>query len=626
MSTSGDQTLDAVRALEDDFADAMAHLYSVGNDLARLRSHLAREASPAEWTRVAGEHVEPQPAPHPTGHVAPHPAHRPEVPGLAPPAPPFAPPGVAHPSTPWWQREGIVAKVLAVVGAGITLIGVVFLLALAIQMGFFGPVARVLSGALLAVGLVGAAVIVRHRQQSAIGALGLAATGIATAYLDILAVTRIYEWVPTVAGLLLAGLVALGGVLLARAWDSQLLAAIAVTGVAVFAPTVGYDSLILTGGFLAVLTIATWPAQASRDWPLLEVVRVIPTAMYLSGLTLTDEPEWAVTLLALVLTGFVLTASLAGARVAALPRHLGPLVPVAALPLFVAGVGTDDRWLAMAVLAALTLVLVLVAGLADEDSSTPLHLRLTEVSLGTAGVTSLVTPLPLTDGGSWAVAAVLVVSLLWALAAVALGHRMTLFVALGAATLSLLASLYVLPFLLLRRTSPDVGVADLVVVLTTVVLLLLLSEGISRTLPVLAPAMPRVLLAGAVLWAGATAILGGVLVGHLLDDPHGGFTAGQTAATLLWLGTAAALLLHGLRGSTVAVPAGLAIAAVSVGKLLFFDLAFLSGIARVLSFIVGGLLLLAMGAGYAQALERSRRPAPGPVDNPPVAGPIPPTV
>ena len=99
-----------------------------------------------------------------------------------------------------------------------------------------------------------------------------------------------------------------------------------------------------------------------------------------------------------------------------------------------------------------------------------------------------------------------------------------------------------------------------------------------------------------------------------------------TAATLLWLGTAAALLLHGLRGSTVAVPAGLAIAAVSVGKLLFFDLAFLSGIARVLSFIVGGLLLLAMGAGYAQALERSRRPAPGPVDNPPVAGPIPPTV
>ena len=50
----------------------------------------------------------------------------------------------------------MVAKLLAVVGTGITLIGVAFLLALAIQMGFFGPVARVTSGAMLAMGLVGA--------------------------------------------------------------------------------------------------------------------------------------------------------------------------------------------------------------------------------------------------------------------------------------------------------------------------------------------------------------------------------------------------------------------------------------------------------------------------------------
>ena len=114
-------------------------------------------------------------------------------------------------------------------------------------------------------------------------------------------------------------------------------------------------------------------------------------------------------------------------------------------------------------------------------------------------------------------------------------------------------------------------------------------------------------LAGALLAAGGTVIIAGALLGDLADDARGGFTAGQTGATVLWLATAAALLLRGLRGSAFAVPAGLAITALSVGKLLFFDLAFLDGIPRVLSFIVGGLIVLGMGTGYAQALERSRR-------------------
>src|SRR5690606_23063414 len=108
-------------------------------------------------------------------------------------------------------------------------------------------------------------------QASTAGALGLAATGIATAYLDVLAVTRIYEWVPAAVGLVLAGLIALGGLLLARAWESQLLAVVTVLGVAALAPVVGFDHLLLTGAFLVVLTFATWPAQISRSWHLLEV-------------------------------------------------------------------------------------------------------------------------------------------------------------------------------------------------------------------------------------------------------------------------------------------------------------------------------------------------------------------
>ena len=653
MSISGGSALDSVQALEDDFAEAMTHMYAVGNDLARLRAQIARESSPAEWTPVSGdaptaststdpdEDTQPNPVaatgPHPQpapGQVTPPPAAvNPfvELPSMVPPAPqqPPAPPTPTHataPAEPWWQREGVVAKVLAVVGAGITLIGVAFLLALAIQMGFFGPLARVTGGALLAVALLATAAVVRRRQESTVGALGLAATGLATAYLDILAVTRIYEWVPTALGLVLAGLVALGGLLLARSWDSQLLAIITVVGVAVLAPTVGYDELLLTGSFLVVLSIASWPAQISRDWMFLEMARIIPTAFFVTGLAGLEEERPAVTLLALLFTTFVLATSLAGSRTDRLPTHLGPLVVIAALPLLFVGLATDNRWLASSLVVVLTCLLVLVAGLAGDTRETLHHHRLTEVCLGTAGVTSIFAALRVAESDGWAAALLVVVSLLWSVAALGLRHRMTLFVALTVSALTLMGSLYLLPYLLLRRTSPDVEAAELVTATGLVVLLLVLAEAVTRSLPALAPALPRVLLAGAVLWTGGSAILLGSLLGQLVDNPHGGFTAGQTGATLLWLLTAAFLLLRGLRGSSVAVPAGLAIAAFSVGKLLLFDLAFLSGIARVLSFIVGGLLLLAMGAGYASALERSRRSRSAPVENSPADGPIPPTV
>ncbi len=637
MSISGGSALDSVQALEDDFAEAMTHMYAVGNDLARLRAQIARESSPAGWTPVTAppadapavsvstapeEDTQPNPVaaaglhPQPAvGQVTSPPVAAPpfvELPSMAPPVPqqppvPPVPPTPTTPAEPWWQRDGVVAKVLAAVGAGITLIGVAFLLALAIQMGFFGPLARVISGALLAAGLVATAVVVRRRQESTIGALGLAATGLATAYLDLLAVTRIYEWVPTALGLVLAGLVALGGLLLARAWNTELLAVITVVGVAALAPTVGYDELLLTGSFLVVLSIASWPAQISRDWMYLEMARVIPTAFFVTGLAGLDEQRGVATLLALVFTTFVLATSLAGAHLDRLPTHLGPLVVIAALPLLFLGLATDNRWLASSLIVILTCLLVLVAGLAGDTRETLHHHRLTEVCLGTAGFTSIFAAVRVAESDGWAVALLVATSLLWAVAAVGLRHRMTLYLALAVAAVTLLGSLYLLPFLLLRRTAPDVEVPELVTAVGIVVLLVVLAEAVSRTLPALAPALPRALVAGAVLWAGGSAILLGALLGQLAGDARGGFTAGQTGATLLWLLTAAFLLLRGLRGSSVAIPAGLAIAAVSVGKLLLFDLAFLSGIARVLSFIVGGLLLLAMGAGYASALERSRR-------------------
>ena len=49
-----------------------------------------------------------------------------------------------------------------------------------------------------------------------------------------------------------------------------------------------------------------------------------------------------------------------------------------------------------------------------------------------------------------------------------------------------------------------------------------------------------------------------------------------------------------------------------MAKLFLFDLGTLSGIFRVAVFIVAGLLLLAMGAGYARSLARQDAARPQP--------------
>ena len=133
-------------------------------------------------------------------------------------------------------------RVLALAGAVVTLIGVALLLALAMQQGWFVPELRVALGVLLAVGLVAAAHVVRGREsrlgRSSAAPVAIAATGYAAGYLDVVAVTTVYGWVPRVAGLAIAAVVAVSGLLLARRWDRQLLAVITVLGASLLAPVV----------------------------------------------------------------------------------------------------------------------------------------------------------------------------------------------------------------------------------------------------------------------------------------------------------------------------------------------------------------------------------------------------
>jgi hypothetical protein len=132
-----------------------------------------------------------------------------------------------------------------------------------------------------------------------------------------------------------------------------------------------------------------------------------------------------------------------------------------------------------------------------------------------------------------------------------------------------------------------------------------------------------------VVWAGAAAVIVyavtafTVTAGVLIGGVSGGFFAGHMAATICWIAMAAALFTYAARLSkterSLPIGGGLALVAAAMAKLFLFDLGTLDGIFRVAVFIVVGLVLLGMGAGYARLLERQDQQQ----DQPSVSGATP---
>lgn len=369
--------MDDVRRLEDQFAEAMTQMYAVGNDLARLRVRLERERA-AQATAVPPEVRSESPLPIPGAVATPH-------------SVPAAPPAMSAPSpaSTWWQREGAVARALAIAGAAVTLIGVALLITLAVQLGLFGPVARVSAGAVLALGLVltghrvhrgiatqsagsgsrarqiGAGPRSRARQ---VGAVAIAGTGFAAAYLDVMAVAVLYGWVPAGVGLALAGAIGMTGLLLAIVWDSQTLALITVVGVMALGPVIGGGVNVTTAAFLLVMTMVAQPAQVARSWPALHAARAVPTALLLLAGAAAGTDRTAYTALAVTLAVFDLVTTVTACRSRAAGAVLEPLVVLTTAPAAVLAL-RQPHWTATGLLAGLAVAHLVSAVLAGGRSA-----------------------------------------------------------------------------------------------------------------------------------------------------------------------------------------------------------------------------------------------------------------
>ncbi|MET8873547.1 DUF2339 domain-containing protein [Nocardia sp. NPDC004604] len=541
-------------------------------------------------------------------------------PGVRPPGPPVRG-GAGAPRTPWWQQEGMISRALAVAGVGVTLIGVVMLLVLAAQAGFFGPVPRVVAGAMFSAALVGVGVRVFGRAGGRVGGISLAATGIAGAYLDVVAVTAIYGWLHPVVGLGVALAVAAGGVGLALRWQSQPLAVLVVAGAAVLSPFVTSELVLLA--FLIVLQLTCVPVQLARDWPFLHAVRTVPVtlaALVAIAVAAVGDPApgrtyWLLTAAVAIASiglvgGFLMVRKRSGDMVAALAFALSTVPLLAAPALF-------ERHSAALVAGIYAAALLAVAAL----STAPKLRELVRIPGSIALVAAIAGSFALLEA---CVGITRVSTLPIALFLVALGFlgvagqqcsRVT--AAFGAAYTMVGAMAYFITVtpeaLATQRIAQErMGIST---ALGAVLALAVIAAGVwcARRLP----GMTRGGTDESTLFvvasiAGLYAVTAATVSIGIASGAADGFIIGHSAATIIWMAAATAALLFGLRNlsrsaavAKLALGSGLLVTAAALAKLFLFDLATLDGLVRVAAFLIVGVLLLLAGTRYARAFAEA---------------------
>ncbi len=546
------------------------------------------------------------------------------LPGQMPWRPPTGPP----PQQQWQSRQGpppvprktlvdrlsedgAGSKLLAWVGGVVTLLGVVLLLVLAVQRDYLGPLPRVVGGAVLAFGLIGIGLRLHRTETARTGAFALAATGVAALYLDVVAATKIYSFLPQWAGLVVGLVVALGGLLLAMRWDSPTFAIGVVLACAVLAPvlTEGFTPLLV--GFLLVLKTAASPVQWRRNWPWLAIAAGVPAvigSVLAIGFAVPAQ-EQAPTAAIILLTAVVgVLSSLISVR--RRPEDVVSVVMVAAspVPALLATVLLDRVW-ATAMAGAITVLMIALWSVGRR--SLP---RAYVTAAGVVSVFALFQTTAIALDGSARAATVLFEALLLVLLADRTASRgpllggavfggLGLLLAGGAIPPSMLAEA---PRFVIR--TPGTLVGGMLTALLLALVAIALPWVASRRGALAEPGKSPVAFVAAglvLLYAAAGFVLSAAL---LVSQTPSGFLFGHTVVTVSWTVAALVLLVRGVDVLPLRI-AGLVLVAAAVAKLVLFDLSALDGIARVAAFIGAGLVLLTAGTRYAKLVAIRRIPA-----------------
>ncbi|MGY4651485.1 DUF2339 domain-containing protein [Mycobacterium sp. URHB0021] len=571
-----------IARLSADFASISQQLARVSADLTELdrvltgRPPLAQPAAAPYWPQYPPQYDYPPPPPSPVVPANP----RPE------------------------RSEGWIGKVLAVAGVAVTLIGVALLLVLAAQAGILRPEIRVGAGALLAAGLVAAAAWLHARHGGRVGAIALAATGIAAAYIDVIATTTIYHWLSAPVGLAIAAVVGGGGLTLARHWSSEHLGLLVLVPLVVLAPIITDGITLLLIGFMLALSAASLPVQLGRDWIWLYAARTaagtLPLLVALAEVYFDGHRDlWLAGACGiagfLAVFGALILLSRTGNRAA-----MALLTAAGVLPVLCVSPATG-RAVAALMAAALAAAMLAIVALGDRLPGIPGVVR--HIWSGLSAISALIAVTVAFDGH---VAGPILLALAVVLAIAGRRDDVARWAAIGFTVVGGGFYLTFAPPSSLMHAS-ETATATVISVLASSLLLVVCAVAIgwcwSRP--------------DAMVWAGAAVVVGyavstfTVTAGVLIGGVGGGFFGGHMAATICWIAVAAALFGYAARlpraDRSLPIGAGLAVVAAATAKLFLFDLGTLDGIFRVAVFIVVGLVLLGMGAGYARLLDKQDR-------------------
>jgi uncharacterized membrane protein len=187
-------------------------------------------------------------------------------------------------NTPLDQRvDDLTGRVMAWTGGVAVVLGIVFLLAIGVSNGWIGEGARTVLAGIGSAVLLAIGAMLRERKAHTDAAFAASAAGIAGLFVTITVAARVYELVPSLAGVTLA--LAVGGIATALAlrWRSQGLAALGILG-AIAAPLLA--DAPLDGGTTAILFVAVAAAAGVLLWQRWDWLGIATLAVSL--------PQWAV--------------------------------------------------------------------------------------------------------------------------------------------------------------------------------------------------------------------------------------------------------------------------------------------------------------------------------------------
>lgn len=547
---------------------------------------------------------------------------------------------------------------LLVVGVLALVATVGFALRYAFEQGWISPALRVLTGLVIGLAVAGYGERVQRQGLNRFGAAALGA-GAAIAYLAVWAAAGPYAFVS--AGVGIAALAILSGLVLASAWrsDEPYIAAIAATG-AYLAPLMlgqAAASADLLLGYTALVSVAAATVAVLRGWRL--TFGIILFGFFLAAATAAGEANWAWLALYLGAGGAAAvnvtrTLGWKGHEIAAwVTAWFGLLLGALSVDgsggwayvvvpaLLVApgwfeayggqGSGLGYRRGLLAASALLWTVMISMALPPPADGHPLIVVGIIALLYLVPGMARRIPDLLAVGFGVLALGVLAQwtttdVTLGWAALVVVAGfatRREPLSVVRWTAVaLGALAAWRLVAVDLLTRPETDLAfVGTWSVALYGVVISLVLLVGrqwreVERQFTVFEGIDLRVvtwIMAGVLILVGGTTEIHLAFAQGAVGGSNLAILAGELAVSAFWLLYAGALLAYGFRTDRRAVRiAGLVTASLAIGKVVFYDLARLESLYRVASFAL--LAVIALLGAYAYHRRARNKAMDGPDD------------